>query len=129
LNFSTQYPLDATITALELSLVGTEFVGGLDLANLKLFEPCLSDTSSSSLFLEGGFGGALPFFLWILLPIKTTENVTKLINLQQNSSNTLTLVSTICVSTTILPLSSTLRTNIDNMNCVGREPAIIRQIQ
>ncbi len=81
--FSSISP-DATIAALELSLVGTELAGGLDLANLILFCTCLSATSLSSLFPEGDLGGGLPFsFLWILLPIKTTELVTKLIKLQQ----------------------------------------------
>jgi hypothetical protein len=126
--FSSTSP-DTTIAAFKLSLVRTDFVGGLDSANLILFEPCLSATSSLSLFLEGGLGGALPIaFLWILLPIKTTELVTNLIKLQQNSSNTITLISTSCVSTTIPHLSSTLRTKIDDVNCVGTEPAIIRQI-
>ncbi len=84
---------------------------GLDLANFILIEPCLSGTSSSFLFPKGGLGWALPFpFLQILLPFKTKELVTKLIKCQQNSSKTLTLVSTTRVSTTIPPLSSTLRT-------------------
>jgi hypothetical protein len=75
---------DATIAVFKLSLVRTEFVGKLDLANLILFEPCLSATSLSSLFQEGGLGGVLPFpFLRILLPIKTTELVTKLIKLSK----------------------------------------------
>jgi hypothetical protein len=121
---------DATIAVFELSLASTKFVGGLDLANLILLKTCLSATSSSSLFPEGGLGGALPFpFLQILLPIKTIELVTKLIKLQKNGSNTLTLVSTTCVSTTIPPLSSTLRTMIDDLKCAKTEPAIIWQIQ
>jgi hypothetical protein len=124
--FSSTSP-DATIAAFELLLARTEFAGGLDSANLILFEPCISATSSSSLFPEGGLGGALPVpFLRILLPIKTTELVTKLIKLQQKSSNTLTLVSTTCVFATILPLSSTLRTKIDDINCVGTELVIIK---
>jgi hypothetical protein len=113
--FSSISP-DVTIAAFKSSLDGTEFAGGLDLANLILFKPCLSATSSSSLFLEGGLGGALSFPLMQILPIKTTECVTKLIKLQQNSSNTLTLVSTSQVSTTILPLSSTHRTKVDDVN-------------
>ncbi len=115
--FSSTSP-DATIAAFELSLVRTEFAGGLELANFRLIKLCLSATPSSSLFPEGCLKEALPFPFLQTLPIKTTKLVTKLVKLQQNSSNTLTLVSTTRVSTTIPPLISTLRTKIDDVNCV-----------
>ncbi len=129
--FSSISP-DSTIATLILSLVRTEFVGGAGYSQSHTLQTlsCLSATSSSSLFPGGDLGEALTFpFLCILLPIKTTKLMTKLIKLQQNNSNTLTLVSTTHVSTTIPPLSSTLRTKIDDMYYVGTEPAIIRQIQ
>jgi hypothetical protein len=116
---------------LNCQLVGTEFAKGLDLANLIHFEPLSLSYFCIIPISRGRFGGSLALLFSVdsfaHQNNKTCDQVDY--KLQQKSSNNLTLVSTTCVSTTIQPLSSTLRTKIDDVNCVGTEPLTIRQIQ
>jgi hypothetical protein len=68
-------------------------------------------------YFQGGGWGKLAFSFSVdHFAHQNNRTVTKLIKLQQNSSNILTLVSTTRVSTTIPPLSITLMTKIDDVN-------------